>query len=208
MKKESTQKNGKYKLVMFSNKDIIEIRKRSFYELVFIFTLCSILGYFVETGYVFLDTGNLVKRGMLLGPYCPIYGFGASILYLLFYNIKPTKKNIPYIFFLSALTMGGFELLSGLGFKYILNIEMWNYHGKFLEILNYTTVPILIGWGILGTIYVFAIQPFLSKILDKIPLTIKKRLTYIIITIYLFDFAISVFRIMRYPDILYKLVHP
>lgn len=154
-----------FKLSKFTKREIIQDKKRSFTDIVFIFTLCSMLGWLVEIGYVYLSVGRIVKRGMLMGPYCPIYGFGAVILYFLFYNLKPTKTNIPYAFLTSACTMGAFELLSGLGFKYILHIEMWNYEGHFLSILNYTTVPIMIGWGILGTIYVFCIHPILIKVL-------------------------------------------
>lgn len=198
----------KYKLVTFGKKDIIEDRKRSLTEMVFIFTICSILGWLVETGYVYLYAGKIVKRGMLMGPYCPIYGFGALILYFLFYNLKPTKANIPYTFITSAITMGAFELLSGLGFKYIFNIEMWNYHGQFLAILDYTTVPILLGWGILGTIYVFFIQRLLLKFLSIIPSTIANRTALLIILVYFSDLAISIYKISGNPDILYKLVNP
>ena len=198
----------KYKIVTFGKKDIIENRKISLTEMILVFTFCSILGWFVETGYVYLSVGRIVKRGMLIGPYCPIYGFGALILYFLFYNLKPTKANIPYTFIVSSITMGAFELSSGLIFKYIFNIEMWNYHDHFLSILDYTTVPILIGWGILGTIYVFCINRILFKIIDIFPKQITKRTALIILFIYCADFAISVYRIYNNPDILYKLVNP
>ncbi|MDO4282987.1 MAG: putative ABC transporter permease [Clostridia bacterium] len=198
----------KYKLVTFGKRDIIEDKKRSLTEMIFIFAICSILGWFVETGYVYLSVGRIVKRGMLMGPYCPIYGFGALILYFLFYNLKPTKANIPYTFLTASITMGAFELLSGLGFKYILNIEMWNYHGHFLSILDYTTVPILLGWGILGTIYVFFIHRLLLKIVSILPKVIANRTAILIILIYATDFVISVYRIVGNPDILYKLVNP
>lgn len=198
----------KYRIVTFGKKDIIENRKISLTEIILVFTFCSILGWFVETGYVYLSVGRIVKRGMLIGPYCPIYGFGALILYFLFYNLKPTKANIPYTFIVSSITMGAFELSSGLIFKYIFNIEMWNYHDHFLSILDYTTVPILIGWGILGTIYVFCINRMLFKIIDIFPKQITKRTALIILFIYFADFAISVYRIYNNPDILYKLVNP
>ena len=142
--------------------------KPSLSEMVLVFTIASIVGYFVETGYVFLSVGKVVKRGMLIGPYCPIYGFGALILYLCFYRVTAKKGNIPLIFISASLILGSFELLCGLAFKYILNIEMWNYYGKPLNILNYTTVPILIGWGILGTIYVFFVHPIILKIVSFI----------------------------------------
>lgn len=197
----------KYKIVTFGKREIIENRKRSLTEMVFIFTICSMLGYLVETCYVYLSVGRIVKRGMLLGPYCPIYGFGALILYILFYNLKPTKKNIPYTFITASITMGAFELLCGLTFHFF-GIEMWNYNGHFLSILDYTTVPILIGWGILGTIYVFFIHRLLLKIIEIVPKHITKKVAIFLIIIYFSDFAMSVYRISTNPDILYKLVHP
>ena len=85
---------------------------------------------------------------------------------------------------------------------------MWNYSGHFLNILNYTTVPILIGWGILGTLYVFFIHPLLIKIINLVPKNFKKRLAYILVIIFLFDTVFSIFRIINNQDILYKLVNP
>ncbi len=188
--------------------DIYEDKKKSIVEMVYIFTICSILGWLVEEVYVFIAVGKIVNRGVLFAPMCCIYGFGAIILYLLFYNIKPTKVNIPYIFITASVLLGAFELLCGLGFKYILNIEMWNYDGFFLEILDYTTVPIMIGWGILGTMYVFFIQPLLSKIISFIPKSIEKRLALLIICYLFIDFGFSVFHLHGNPELLQKMVDP
>ena len=190
-----------------NNFQLVKITRRykaSFAEMVLVFAFAAIVGYFIETGYVFLVVGKIVKRGMLLGPYCPIYGFGALILYY----AKPTIKNIPSIFIIASLLLGSFELLCGLGFKYILGIEMWNYSGKFLNILNYTTVPILIGWGILGTIYVFFLHPLIQKFVSLFPKKIMNKLAIIIICIFLCDWLISTKRINLDPQILTDLVNP
>ncbi len=193
----------------FSDKlDLMDNKKISIYDIVFIFIICAMLGWLVEVLYVFLDVGKIVDRGMLYGPFCSIYGFGATILYLLFYNLKPSKINIPYTFIASAVFMGAFELTCGLLFKYVLGIEMWNYDGKFLEIFDYTTVPILIGWGVLGTIYVFFLQPLLMKIISFLPEKFIKKLALILATLYFFNFVASVFNIKFNPEILYKLVNP
>lgn len=182
--------------------------KVSFAEMVIVFTFASIVGYLVETGYVFLCVGKIVKRGMFLGPYCPIYGFGALILYCCFYDVKPNKKNIPIIFLFASLLLGTFELLCGLGFKYILNIEMWNYSGKFLNILNYTTVPILIGWGILGTMYVFFVHPIILKVVGMFPKKIMNKVAIVLFCMFFCDWLISTRRVNINPQILTDLVNP
>jgi len=205
IEKEKSSKKNKIVQNIRSSKNN---EKLSFLNMIYIFSICSIIGYFIEIGYVFLVVGKIVNRGMLYGPYCPIYGFGGILLYLLFYNLKKDKKYIPYAFFVSSVILGTFELLSGLFFKYICGIEMWNYSNHFLNILNYTTVPILIGWGILGTLYVFFIHPILMKLIKLIPINFKKRLAYLLVTILLFDTVFSIFRIINNQDILYKLVNP
>ena len=199
---DKSSKSDEFHLIRYKKHNI------TFAEMVIVFTFASVIGYFVETGYVYLVVGNIVKRGMLLGPYCPIYGFGALCLYYCFYDVKTTKANIPLIFIVASLMLGSFELLCGLGFKYILNIEMWNYSGKFLNILNYTTVPILIGWGILGTMYVFWLHPILLKLVRWFPRHVMNKLAVILVGIFIIDFLISTRRIISKPEILDNLVNP
>lgn len=186
----------------------IEDKKRSLVEMVYLFVICAMVGWIVEVSFIFATFGRFSDRGMLFGPFCSIYGFGALILYLLFYNLKPSIINIPYAFFTSAIFMGTFELISGLFLKYVFNIEMWNYDGQFLEIFDYTTVPVLIGWGILGTCYIFFLQPFILKIISFVPKSITKRLALFIVVGYFFNFAFSTFNIYVNPEVLYNLVHP
>lgn len=183
-------------------------KKVTFTDMVYVFMICAILGWLVETAYVFLVCGKIVSRGMTYGPYCSIYGLGGLILYLFFHNIEPKRENIPFTFIATALTMGAFELCSGLVLKHVFGIEMWNYDSHFLSILHYTTVPIMIGWGILATLYVFFVQPLLLKIISMFPKNIVKRLALIIVAVYLLDFSFSLFNVYNNPEVLWKLVNP
>ncbi len=183
-------------------------KKITFTNMVFVFIICAIIGWLIETVFVFLSFGKITNRGMTYGPYCSIYGFGGLILYLFFHNIKPTKTNIPFTFISTALTMGTFELVSGLLLKHVLGIEMWNYDKEFLPILHYTSVPVMIGWGILATMYVFFVQPILIKIISFIPKNITKRLAIILLTVYILDLSFSTVNIYANPEVLFKLVNP
>ena len=213
-KTNQTDKNNKKSKTAIDTKSFKRLvklensNKVNLTTMVYIFIFCAIIGWLVEVGYVYLINGKIVSRGMTYGPYCSIYGSGALILYLMFHNIERNKKNIPYVFFISAITMGAFELLCGLGFKHIFNIEMWSYDGQFLEIMNYTTVPILIGWGILATMFVFLAQPRILKIISIIPQNVVKSIATVIAVVYFVDFAFSTFNIYWNPEILEKLVNP
>ncbi|MCX8074836.1 MAG: putative ABC transporter permease [Clostridia bacterium] len=186
----------------------IKKRKINIIDSIYIFILASFLGWLIEIGYVYSFTGKFVDRGMTYSPLCTIYGIGALLLYIIVGIPKRNKYEIIYVFISSSLVLGCFELLSGLFLRYIFNMEMWNYNGQFLEVLNYTTLPIAMGWGVFACIYLFLIQPILLKIIHILPQNFSKKLALLLIAIYFVDYCTSMYSIGNNPDILYKLVHP
>ena len=73
--------------------------------------------------------------------------------------------------------------------------------------MDYTTVPMVIFWGILGTIYVFFVQSHLLKIITSIPEKYKHVIAYAFIILYLIDLAFSINNVFSNPEVLYKLVN-
>ena len=56
-----------------------------------LFISYAFLGWCMEVGCKYVQFGKFINRGFLIGPYCPIYGWGACIMvYLL--SIKEYKK--------------------------------------------------------------------------------------------------------------------
>lgn len=215
---KSNENNNNTALTVVNPNKIISIKrfdeldedknKVTFENMVFIFFICSVIGFIVETIFIYITYGKLTNRGMTYGPYCTIYGIGGLILYLFFHKIRPIKRNIPYTFIATAIVMGIFELVSGLILKHVFNIEMWNYDKEFLPILHYTSVPVMIGWGILATTYVYFIQPLLLKIISYVPKNITKKIAFILLFVYIVDLGLSTINIYSNPEVLYELVHP
>lgn len=54
----------------------------------FIFLFYSFLGWICETTFCSIAARKFINRGFLSGPFCPIYGFGAMIILLLFSNLR------------------------------------------------------------------------------------------------------------------------
>ena len=53
-----------------------------FLDYFFLFFIYSVIGWMMETIFVCIQKRKLVDRGFLIGPYCPIYGFGALVICL------------------------------------------------------------------------------------------------------------------------------
>ena len=49
--------------------------------LFIIFIIYSMIGWIVEVINVYFYDRKFINRGFLMGPYCPIYGVGALLLY-------------------------------------------------------------------------------------------------------------------------------
>ena len=67
----------------------------SLYHILAFFLIYSCLGWCVEVVYAAATTGQLVNRGFLNGPVCPIYGFG-MILVLFF--LTPLEDNLLLLY--------------------------------------------------------------------------------------------------------------
>jgi len=57
------------------------------YHLISAFVIYSILGWFVESVYMSLCNRKITNRGFVAGPFCPIYGFGAVVGYMVLHPL-------------------------------------------------------------------------------------------------------------------------
>ena len=60
-----------------------EILGTDIYHLLAAFVLYSILGWALESTYMSFCNHKLTNRGFGKGPFCPIYGFGGVLGYLI-----------------------------------------------------------------------------------------------------------------------------
>ena len=61
-----------------------------------LFMIYSFLGWVVDIIGHYLSTKKIINRGFFIGPYCPIYGFGALFISFFLYFIP--VKNYLFVF--------------------------------------------------------------------------------------------------------------
>ncbi len=178
-----------------SSKERVFAKGYSGKKLFLIFVIGSIFGAFYEQILnlikVYLATGDIVwelRRGVIYGPFSPIYGAGAVLfVYLL---VKPNYSNIKtYIY--GCLLGGGFEYLISLLQEIFTHTRSWDYSSYFLNIDGRTTIPYMLVWGIFTLIFAKIIYPFLSKWIEKIPVNIGNIIFYILLIFLIIDMFIS-----------------
>ena len=104
-----------------------EILGTDIYHLLAAFVLYSILGWALESTYMSFCNHKLTNRGFGKGPFCPIYGFGGVLGYLI---LSPLRGKLVKLYFLGAILATTFEYLVGIGMIRFLGELWWDYNNK------------------------------------------------------------------------------
>lgn len=172
-----------------------------FEKMFLIFFVFSCLGWIYEVLLYLIRDNEFVNRGFLVGPYLPIYGFGALILYYLLWNfIKKKHKigkvniNIILVFVIIFIVTTFVEYVSHYFLDTYFGIILWDYSDDFLNINGRVCFEASRNFAIGGTFSLYCIQPLIERFVTKFN---NKKFYHIIIgilfLIMIADFLIKIF---------------
>ena len=116
-----------------------------------IFTLASFLGWVIEFFYrsFFGKAKKFVNPGFLNGPYLPMYGIGAIVLYVI--------STLQLNFYLRLITIGVLmtlvEYIGGLISLKYYKVRLWDYRNEWLNYRGLICVKYSFFWVILGLLF-------------------------------------------------------
>ena len=163
----------------------------SFPKIFIFFLLFAFIGTLYEEVLTFFQYGAFSNRQALIyGPFNPIYGLGAALI-ILFLAKKGKKRSFIKTFLYVCLISGITEYLFSFIFDFFFGIKFWDYSNDFLNINGRVTLIYILGWGILGTVLVKWIYPFLSKWIEKIPYYLGQTLYIIFLSLIIVDMFLT-----------------
>lgn len=136
------------------------------YTLFTYFIIYAFFGWILESTYKSILQKKLVNSGFLAGPFCPIYGFGALIMYL---SLKDVTNNIFILFLFGVIVLSIFEYIVGLFLEIVFKTKYWDYSKNKFNIHGRVCLKNSLYWGILGIIFMKLIHPTVLKLVGKIP---------------------------------------
>lgn len=150
----------------------------------------NLIVHYYRDGSIFWET----RRGVIYGPFSPIYGAGAALMtYLLLRKKRPWYEIYGY----GALIGGGFEYLISFLQETFVGTVSWNYSDYFLNINGRTTIPFMLVWGLGAIILSYIVYPLISKMVAKIPFNLAKLIYRILLIFLIIDMAISWTALLR-----------
>lgn len=148
-----------------STTNLSATRSYTLVNLVWMFFLFSFIGWIWEVSLHLISNGVFVNRGVLHGPWLPIYGSGGVLILIV---LKKLREK-PLFEFLSATVLcGGVEYCVA----YILEMthngqKWWDYTGYFLNLHGRICAEGLLVFGLGGLAIVYLLAPFIDNQLKK-----------------------------------------
>lgn len=159
----------------------------------------SVIGWCYE---VFLETviyrWGFSNRGVLFGPYCPVYGFGMLLFIFTIYRLikgKPLKTRlimIPVTIIGCALVATAVELVTSYICEFFTGSWPWQTYADYnINFQARIALSPSIRFGLGGAMFLYLVQPLFENAVMKLG-KLKLTIAALLAVIMALDFLVTV----------------
>ena len=161
-------------------------------ELITYFVIYSFLGWVMESIFRSICEKKIINTGFLRGPFCPIYGIGATIMFL----FLDTFANQPILlFFISIVILTAWEYVVGVFLEKAFQTKYWDYSDHKFNIQGRICLTNSICWGVLGILFVKYIHPFVQRTMQMIDVNLLNYIVAILVVVFIIDTITTVIHV-------------
>ena len=162
----------------------------SLYQVFAYFLIYSCLGWCLEVIYAAVTTGQLVNRGFLNGPVCPIYGFGMVIV---LFALTPLSHSLLLLYLGGVILPSALELVGGWALYKLYHTRWWDYSDYPFNIGGYICLEFSLLWGVGTLIVMKLVHPIIADAVALIPPLVGLILMFLLYGIYAADTIATAF---------------
>lgn len=151
---------------------------------ILFFFVYSFLGWCLEVICKLITEKRFINRGILIGPICPIYGYGVLIMALFF---RKYLNDPITLFILIIVSCSILEYFTSYFLEKVYHTRWWDYSTKKFNINGRICLETMIPFGILGLLIMNYMNPIVFNLLNILP----NYLIYILSTFFLITYIID-----------------
>lgn len=175
------------------------MKMKTFYKYVYIFLICCVVGFAVETLWCLLKNGYIESRKSLVyGPLSVAYGMGGVLLTAALSKFR--DSSLWKVFLVSFVVGTIAEYICSLGQEIVFGSVAWDYSHLPLNINGRVCLLYSLFWGILGITWVKLIMPLTDKLIAFIPMKLNGILVWAFIAFFIFDAGLSAVAALRWNE--------
>ena len=130
---------------------------------VVIFFLFSVAGWVMEVTLKYIQFHRFINRGFLVGPYCPIYGWGAVTVAVLVGGVFAREGTIGETFLAGVVLCGALEYFTSWYMEKVFHARWWDYSQKPMNLHGRIWIGNLLLFGAASVVIVKLIVPLLLR---------------------------------------------
>lgn len=176
----------------------MENRKINFHYIFWYLIIFSIIGMVIENIFCYVTEGIIESRkGLILGPFCPIYGLGAAFLIGVLDRYKDSDLKI---FIIGGIVGSIVEFVISYALEAMYGSRFWDYSNHTLNLNGRICLTYAIYWSILSIVLMKYIRPKIDRLIDKLPKKKEKIIDIVLVIFITFDVIITIWGINVYQD--------
>ena len=162
----------------------------SLYHVLAFFLIYSCTGWCLEVIFAAATTGQLVNRGFLNGPVCPIYGFGMVIV---LFTLTPLQDSVLLLYIGGVILPSALELVGGWALYKLYHTRWWDYSDYPFNIGGYICLEFSLLWGVGTLIVMKLVHPIIADAVAFIPPLVGLILMFLLYVLYAADTIATAF---------------
>lgn len=166
------------------------------------FIIYSIIGWCIEVILTLIKEHKFIDRGFLLGPYCPIYGWGSIFIILL---LKNYTSNFLVVFVLATVICMVLEYITSFLMEKLFKARWWDYSQMKFNINGRICLETAIPFGLGALLIIYIVNPFIFNTIELISNKYIVLVSSIVFILFLTDNIISFNIISKFKDAQMKL---
>ena len=167
----------------------------SIYFILMNFYVFSILGWVYESIFVSIRTKKPVNRGFLVGPMLPLYGTGATLVYVL---LRPVSLYPSLLYVAGMLIATVIEYITSYVLEKLFHAKWWDYSTAPYNINGRIAIIPSMFWGFL-TLFLFdVLEPFAKWLISLIPESTGQKILAVLIVISAIDLTYTVIETINF----------
>lgn len=179
------------KLTHITTATVTEGKKKRIDWLCYMFLIFlsgCLVGWIYEEIFYWITEGMLRNRGVLYGPWLPIYGIGALGIYAL----KPLKKYPILLFFLCAAVSGIVEYAIGFVGIQFYGMRLWDYRGLFLNLNGIICLRSVMNFAVMGLVFHYILEPITERLVWKLSYQRLRTVCLVLLLTFFMDCVLSI----------------
>lgn len=166
------------------------MRHYSLPSLAALFFIFAMFGWVWELFFYYVQQGKIINRGVLHGPWLPIYGVGGLIVLVFLFMLR--RKPVLHLV-ATVVLCGIVEYFGGWALEAIFDKKWWDYSGYFLNINGRVCAEGLFVFGVAGMAFIYVLAPLLDNLIRKAQQKILVPIEAVLLLFFIIDVIYSAF---------------